>query len=48
MLRSLVFLQSWVLRPVTDTELRGRADYEERERLRMTGFMRSRTTEERR
>ena len=38
------YRQSWVLRPVTDTELRGRADYEERERLRMTEFMRTRTT----
>jgi hypothetical protein len=35
------YRQSWVLRPVTDIELRGRAAYEEQERARMAEFMRS-------
>ena len=36
------YRQSWVLRPVTDEQIRGRASFQENERARMAEFMRSR------
>ena len=37
------YRQSWVLRPVTDQQLKARDAVQERERQRMTEFMRSKS-----